>query len=123
MLGDVGGIVSAFISSAFAIAWTLAKIDFQLEAIDILFEIKNVQNLKLKLNICQKISLLTNICPNKTYKKLLKLGQPLLYQELDMVKLIKGFNEVAKRQIVIDLDQSDNDESNDAKIDSKNKPV
>jgi hypothetical protein len=49
VLGDVGGIVSAVVSSTYFVIWTLAKIDFQLEAIQQLFKIKFKSNLK-KMN-------------------------------------------------------------------------
>ena len=82
--GDVGGVMTVFITIASFLVTHWNECHFQLTVIKKLFKIKKQQKLE-EPGLWQRIRLVLNFYPDKDNKRLLEKGVPLLEKALDII--------------------------------------
>ena len=101
MTARVGGIANIFTILFAYIFNKYSTINFKIFAINEFFEIKTeksalslVQGDKLAVNFCEKLSMITGLCPNKRLIRFISKGEKKLKVEFDYIKIIKDIKNI-----------------------------
>ena len=95
VIGHIGGVSGALFKIATFLVAYYSKISFRVSLINLMYSVsykgrsKDSQDSTMKVSFCNKLKLITNLCPNKKMKKFIQKGNKQLEKDFDLMEIIK----------------------------------